>query len=92
MNDREVKAMIYDNLNSRTVKKTDSIVDSVVDKLIDRALIGKKKYGVTLERNDLSLTDWLTHLQEELLDAANYIERIKKIVDGEKRQYNSVNY
>jgi hypothetical protein len=47
--------------------------------------VGKKKYGVTLDRNDLSLSDWLTHLQEELMDAVNYIERIKKVVDGEKR-------
>jgi hypothetical protein len=82
---KEGEVIMYDESNSRTVRKTDSIVDSVIDKIIDRALVGKKKYGVTLERNDLSLSDWLTHLQEELMDAANYIERIKKIVDGEKR-------
>lgn len=82
---KEGKVTIYDESNSRTVVKTDSIVDGVIDKLIDRAVVGKKKYGVTLDRNDLSLSEWLTHLQEELMDAVNYIERIKKVVDGEKR-------
>jgi len=82
---KEGTVMIYDENNSRTVVKTDSIVDGVIDKLIDRAVVGKRKYGVTLDRNDLSLSEWLTHLQEELMDAVNYIERIKKVVDGEKR-------
>lgn len=82
---KEGTVMIYNETNSRTVVKTDSIVDGVIDKLIDRAVVGKKKYGVTLDRNDLSLSEWLSHLQEELMDAVNYIERIKKVVDGEKR-------
>jgi hypothetical protein len=85
MYSKEGRVIIYDKSNSRTVSKTDSIVDGVIDKLISRAEVGKKKYGVTLDRNDLSLSDWLTHLQEELMDAVNYIERIKKVVDGEKR-------
>jgi hypothetical protein len=82
---KEGNAIIYNENNSRTVVKTDSIVDGVVDKFIERSLVGKKKYGVTLDRNDLSLSDWLTHLQEELMDSVNYIERIKKVIDGEKR-------
>lgn len=81
---KEGEVVVYNESNSRTIRKTDSIVDGVIDKLVDRALVGKKKYGVTLDRNDLSLSEWLTHLQEELMDAANYIERIKKVVDGEK--------
>jgi hypothetical protein len=83
--EREGQTIIYNESNSRTVVKTDSIVDGVIDKLINRAVVGKKKYGITLDRNDLSLSEWLTHLQEELMDAVNYIERIKKVVDGEKR-------
>ncbi|WP_181977874.1 hypothetical protein [Pseudomonas abyssi] len=49
--------------------------------LLDRSLVGLKKYGVTTERNDLTterndltLNDWLQHLLEELLDAANYVQ------------------
>lgn len=34
-----------------------------------------KKYGVTLERTDLNLRDWLQHAYEECLDQANYLKR-----------------
>jgi hypothetical protein len=75
----------YKPENSRTILKTDSIVDSVVDKFIDRSRVGKKKYNTDLDREDLSLSDWLTHLQEELMDAVNYIEKLKRIIDGKKK-------
>lgn len=75
----------YKAENSRTVLKADSVVDSIVDKFIDRSRVGKAKYGTTLDREDYSLSEWLTHLQEELMDAVNYIERIKRIVDGKKK-------
>lgn len=52
------------------------IEERVIAKIRHRAEIGKAKYGTTLEREDLSAEQWLTHLQEELLDGANYIEKI----------------
>lgn len=36
------------------------------------------KYGQTLDRNDLSLLDWINHAQEELMDGILYLEKIKK--------------
>lgn len=84
MNSKEIKVTTYNENNSRTVLKTDSIVDSVVDKIISRARVGKQKYNTDLDREDLSLSEWLTHLQEELLDAANYVEKIKRLLDGNK--------
>jgi hypothetical protein len=32
-----------------------------------------------MERDDLTLMQWLQHLQEELMDAAVYIEKIKQL-------------
>lgn len=52
----------------------DPIINSVIEKLKHRSSIGIKKYGVTLDRGDLTEEDWLRHLQEELMDAVNYIE------------------
>ena len=49
------------------------IEDEVCKKIQQRAAVGKKKYGVTMERGDLSLREWLTHLQEELMDAAEFV-------------------
>lgn len=54
----------------------DSIVAEVCAKLQSRSDVGVKKYGVTLDRKDLTLEQWLTHLQEELMDATLYATRI----------------
>ena len=59
---------------------TDAITDAVVVQLRTRAEQGKRKYGTTMERNDLTFAQWIQHLQEELMDAVVYIEKIK----GEK--------
>ena len=53
-----------------------SIEDKVCEKIQKRSEVGKSKYGVTMERTDLSTIEWLTHLQEELMDAAVYVERL----------------
>jgi len=54
--------------------------EQVCAKILERAKVGKRKYGVTMEREDLNLHDWLTHLQEELMDAAVYVERLMEDV------------
>ena len=55
----------------------DSIVESVITQFKARSERGIDKYGVTLDRTDLSTLEWLIHLQEELMDATLYIERLK---------------
>ena len=57
----------------------DSIVESVINKYIERSEAGIEKYGTTLERNLLTFDEWMTHLQQELMDATLYIEKIKKL-------------
>lgn len=61
---------------------TDPIVEQVRAKLLARSQAGLSKYGTTLERDDLLLIDWLTHLQEELLDGANYIQAAINRLEG----------
>jgi len=53
----------------------DKNVTAVIEKLAQRADVGLTKYGVTTERTDIDLVGWLTHLQEELMDATVYIQR-----------------
>jgi hypothetical protein len=55
----------------------DSNVNRVCQAFQDRAYVGYGKYGVTTERTDIDLAGWLQHLQEELMDAVVYIERLK---------------
>ena len=59
----------------------DSIVESVINKFKSRSDVGIKKYNKTLDREDLDKLEWLTHLQEELMDATLYIEKLKKELD-----------
>ncbi len=55
--------------------KKDAIVEAVRQDLLKRSQAGISKYGVTLEREDLNLKDWLQHAYEETLDQANYLKR-----------------
>ena len=57
---------------------TDSVVQSVLDQYIQRSMVGKKKYGTTLDRDDLSIGEWIQHTQEELMDATLYLEKLKR--------------
>ena len=58
-------------------KIQDENVFNVVCQYAERAQKGFKKYGTTTERTDIDLVGWLQHLQEELMDATIYIERLK---------------
>jgi hypothetical protein len=55
---------------------TDAIVESVRSKLRSRAEVGQRKYGVTMERTDLTHRQWLVHAQEEAMDLAVYLEKL----------------
>lgn len=54
---------------------TDKIVEQVIDKFNQRSEVGIKKYGTTLDQNNSD--DFLNHLQEELMDAILYIQKLK---------------
>ena len=60
------------------IRVSDRIVESVIAQLRTRAEKGKEKYGTTMERDDLTFIEWIQHLQEELMDAVVYIEKIKQ--------------
>ena len=52
----------------------DYIVENVRNKLLFRSKVGINKYKTTLEEN--TKDNYLNHLQQELLDASNYIEAL----------------
>jgi len=76
MSDREImnaKAGIHPD----DYVREDKHVQSVKKKFEQRSQTGIRKYNTTLEREDLNLIDWLNHLQEELMDATLYVEKLK---------------
>jgi hypothetical protein len=56
----------------------DSIVASIIEKFKQRSEFGQRKYGTNLDRKDLKFLDWVNHMQEELMDAILYLEKLKK--------------
>ena len=61
--------------------KLDSVVTSIIEQFTSRAKMGKAKYGVDLDRNDLTLLEWIEHAKQEHMDAILYLEKIKQIVE-----------
>lgn len=57
----------------------DPIVEKVIKKFHDRSQKGIETYGTTLEENNKD--DFLNHLQEELMDAVLYLEKLKSMRD-----------
>ena len=57
----------------------DSIVTSVIEQFKTRSEFGEKKYGVNMDRDDLSFKEWVTHMKEELMDAILYLEKLEKL-------------
>jgi hypothetical protein len=60
----------------------DNVVRDVIKRFNARSLSGIEKYNTTLERNDLNSLEWLQHLQDELMDAVLYLERLKQEKNG----------
>ena len=56
---------------------SDINVENVCNSLREREKRGMSKYGVNTMRKDLSTLEWLQHLQEELMDACVYVEKLK---------------
>ena len=56
-------------------QKKDKVVTQVLNKFKERSKIGIKKYGTTLHENNTD--DFLNHLQEELMDAILYLQKLK---------------
>jgi hypothetical protein len=48
--------------------------------LFDRAKMGEKKYGVTLDRVDLSIEDFIEHALQEHMDAILYLQKVKTML------------
>ncbi len=82
-NSKELKEHQKLLTKKRLTPMEDKVIQAVCDDLMKRSVVGIKKYGVTLERTDLSLRDWLQHAYEETLDSANYLKRTIMEIDKE---------
>ena len=59
-------------------KKEKGTTEAIVDMIRSRSAVGLDKYGVSMDRTDLSTEQWIQHAIEEMLDGAQYLYRIKQ--------------
>jgi hypothetical protein len=73
-------------MNKKEITFRDPVVESVVDKFVSRSDVGFAKYGKTLRDDDSDLFIWVNHLQEELMDAVLYMQRLKEEITTLKEE------
>jgi hypothetical protein len=61
------------------------ILSLVIEDMRRRELVGKSKYGTTMDRSDLNTGQWITHLKEELQDAILYLTKLEQIHNAPKK-------
>lgn len=52
------------------------VLKQVIEDMRQREAKGKKEYGTTMDRTDLSDTDWMDYAYEEALDLSLYLKKI----------------
>jgi hypothetical protein len=65
-------------MRKQEIEFRDPVVQSVVKKFVDRSDVGFAKYGKTMRDDPSDVFVWLNHLQEELMDATLYLQRLKE--------------
>jgi len=55
--------------------------DKVVDLLRARGAVGREKYKQSMDRTDYTPVQWVQHYQEEMLDGAQYAERLRGMLE-----------
>ena len=55
------------------------ILTAVIEDTRSREQVGKVKYGTTMDREDLTTGQWITHLKQELQDAILYLTKLEQI-------------
>jgi hypothetical protein len=80
-----IKEYHYAERENGEVVKLDSVVSAIINQFTTRALMGKDKYGVDLDRNDLSILEWIEHAKQEHMDAILYLEKIKQEISGKEK-------
>jgi hypothetical protein len=81
-------------MTEQTIKFRDPVVQCVVNKFVDRSDVGFAKYKTTMRDDQSDVFVWLNHLQEELMDATLYLQRLKEEISTlreEKELLKSIN-
>jgi hypothetical protein len=73
-------------MRTKEIMFRDPVVENVVDKFVSRSDVGFAKYGKTLRDDHSDIFAWVNHLQEELMDAVLYMQRLKEEITTLKEE------
>lgn len=73
-------------MEKQEIEFRDPVVQRVVNKFVSRSDVGFAKYGVTLEDDKSNIFQWVNHLQEELMDAVLYLQKLKETTTEELQE------
>jgi hypothetical protein len=73
-------------MTKQEIEFRDPVVKRVVNKFVSRSDVGFAKYGVTLEDDPSNIFAWINHLQEELMDATLYLQKLKESTTTELQE------
>ena len=78
----EFMALQWATNSTINIDSEDGIVQDVKNLYDQRSEVGIDKYQTTLENSTEGLEAFLIHLQQELMDATLYIEKLKRLNDA----------
>ena len=75
---------IKNELSEEIAKKkeedpVDSVTEEVVKLLASRSHKGVRTYAMTMDREDLSMWEWMCHFREELADGLVYLTKMMRV-------------
>ena len=73
-------------MTKKEIQVRDPVVERVVNNFVTRSDVGYAKYGITLEDDKSNIFQWLNHLQEELMDAVLYLQKLKETTTEEMEE------
>jgi hypothetical protein len=62
-----------------------NLLKQLISEYESREKRGFEKYGTTMDRTDLSLSEWVQHALEESMDLSLYLFKIKQLLDDTQR-------
>lgn len=62
-----------------------NLLNQLISEFQNREERGFKKYGTTMDRTDLSLSEWVQHALEEAMDLSLYLTKIKQQLNDTQR-------
>lgn len=73
----EIDKIIAATKTARAEFNPSANTEQLVKELRERSIFGQTKYHKSMDRKDLTLTEWAQHFKEECLDGAEYANRVK---------------